>query len=180
MVAILLADGFEEVEAVTPADFLRRAGLEVRLVGVTGRTVTGGHGITVAADMGLEDLREEPDAVIVPGGGRGAENLAASAGSLDLIRRTHAAGRIVAAICAAPAVVLRKAGVIAGRRVTCYPGLENTLAGATFSEDRVVVDGNVVTSRAPGTAAEFALKLVELLAGKDKADAIRTGTLERQ
>lgn len=179
MVAILLADGFEEIEAITPADFLRRAGVEVRLVGVTGREVTGGHGITVSTDMRLEELREEPEAVIVPGGGRGAENLAASAGSLDLIRRLHGAGKIVAAICAAPAVVLRRAGVIAGRRVTCYPGFEDTLAGSTFSEERVVVDGNVVTSRAPGTAAEFALKLVELLAGKDKAETIRAGTLER-
>lgn len=179
MVAILLADGFEEIEAITPADFLRRAGLEVRLVGVTGRNVTGGHGITVSADVTLEDLGEEPDAVVVPGGGRGAENLAASALSLELIRRLHAAGKIVAAICAAPAVVLRKAGVIAGRRVTCYPGFENTLTGSTFSEERVVVDGNVVTSRAPGTAAEFALKLVELLAGKEKAESMRSGTLER-
>ena len=179
MVAILLADGFEETEAVVPADYLRRAGLEVKLVGVTGRTVTGGHGIAVQADLSLGELRDSPEAVVVPGGGKGAENIAASRESLALIRRVHADGRIVAAICAAPAVVLHTAGVLAGRRVTCYPGLERSLTGATFSEDRVVVDGNIVTSRGPGTAAEFALELAKLLAGKAKADSIRAATLER-
>ncbi len=178
-IAILLADGFEEVEAVTPADFLRRAGLDVKLVGVTGKTVTGGHGITVGADMLLEDLREEPEVLVLPGGARGAENLAASSRTRELIRSMHARGKLIGAICAAPAVVLQPTGILAGRRVTCYPGFEKDLRGCTFSEERVVVDGTIVTSRSPGTAAEFSLKLVELLAGPEKAESIHAGTLQR-
>ncbi len=178
MVAILLADGFEEVEAITPADFLRRAGLDVRLVGITGRQVRGGHDITVTADTVLAELTQEPDALIVPGGGKGAENLAASTATLELIRAMHAKGKLIAAICAAPAVVLHKAGVLAGRRVTCYPGLETRLTGCSFSEERVVADGNIITSRGAGTSAEFSLKIVERLAGEAKAREIHRGTLQ--
>ena len=179
MIAILLAEGFEEVEAVTPADFLRRAGLDVRLVGIAGRQVKGGHDITVAADTTLAELTAEPDVLIVPGGGKGADNLAASRPVMDLIRSMHAKGKLIAAICAAPAVVLHKAGVLAGRRVTCYPGLEKKLTGCTFSEERVVVDGNIITSRGAGTSAEFALAVVERLAGEAKASEIHRGTLQR-
>lgn len=178
MVAILLADGFEEVEAITPADFLRRAGLDVRLVGLTGRQVRGGHDIVVSADTTLAELTQDLDALIIPGGGKGAENIAASPPALDLIRKTHGSGKLVAAICAAPAVVLHKAGILAGRRVTCFPGLESRLTGCTFSEERVVVDGPVLTSRAAGTSAEFSLAVIELLVGKVKAEEIRVGTLQ--
>ncbi len=179
MYALLLAPGFEEVEAVTPADFLRRAGVEVRLVGVGGRLVEGNHGIALQADTTLEELAEEPEGVILPGGMPGAANLAASAGVLSLIRRLHAQGRLVAAICAAPAVVLEPAGVLAGKRATCFPGFEERLTTARFSEGRVVVDGNVVTSRAAGTAAEFAEKLIELIAGRAKALEVHRRTLQR-
>jgi 4-methyl-5(b-hydroxyethyl)-thiazole monophosphate biosynthesis len=109
----------------------------------------------------------------------GAANLAASPEVLSLIRRLHAQGRLVAAICAAPAVVLEPAGVLAGRRATCFPGFEDRLATARFSAGRVVVDGNVVTSRAAGTAAEFAEKLVELIAGRAKALEVHRRTLLR-
>jgi 4-methyl-5(b-hydroxyethyl)-thiazole monophosphate biosynthesis len=181
MYALLLAPGFEEVEAVTPADFLRRAGVEVRLVGVGGRLVAGNHGIVLQADTTLEEMAaaEEPEGVILPGGMPGAANLAASPEVLSLIRRLHAQGRLVAAICAAPAVVLEPAGVLAGRRATCFPGFEDRLATARFSAGRVVVDGNVVTSRAAGTAAEFAEKLVELIAGRAKALEVHRRTLLR-
>jgi 4-methyl-5(b-hydroxyethyl)-thiazole monophosphate biosynthesis len=179
MVAVLLADGFEEVEAITPADFLRRAGVDVRLVGLGARRVTGGHGIVVHAELTLPELSPDPDVLVVPGGGKGAENIAASEAALELVRRLNARGKIVAAICAAPAVVLQKAGVLAGRRVTCYPGFEKQLEGCTFVDERVVVDGNIVTSRAPGTAAEFALALIEILAGREKAASIRSGTLQK-
>jgi 4-methyl-5(b-hydroxyethyl)-thiazole monophosphate biosynthesis len=179
MYALLLAPGFEEVEAVTPADFLRRAGVEVRLVGIGGRLIEGSHGIRLQADAAVEELAEEPDGVIVPGGMPGATNVAASAPAMDLIRRTHARGGLVAAICAAPAVVLEPAGVLAGKRATCSPGFEQQLTTARFSRNRVVVDGNVVTSRGPGTAAEFAIKLVELIAGREKALEIHRRTLQR-
>jgi 4-methyl-5(b-hydroxyethyl)-thiazole monophosphate biosynthesis len=179
MYALLLAPGFEEVEAVTPADFLRRAGVEVRLVGIGGRLVEGGHGIRLEADTAVEELTEEPDGVIVPGGMPGAANIAASAAAMDLIRRTHARGRLVAAICAAPAVVLEPAGVLAGKRATCFPGFEERFTSARFSRNRVVVDGNVVTSRGPGTAAEFSIKLIELIAGRPKALEVHRRTLQR-
>ncbi len=179
MIALLLADGFEEVEAITPADFLRRAGVEVRLVGIGGSVVTGGHGIAVTADTTIDEISEIPDGIIVPGGMPGAENVAASEKALELIRNTFDAGKLVAAICAAPAVVLQKAGVLTGRKVTCYPGFESRLDGCDFSAERVVIDGNLITSRGPGTAAEFAVKLVETLVGAEAASDIHRKTLQK-
>jgi len=179
MYALLLAPGFEEVEAVTPADFLRRAGIDVRLVGVGGRLVEGSHGIRLEADLTLEELAEEPEGVILPGGMPGAANLAASPAAVELIRRVHSQGRLVAAICAAPAVVLEPAGVLAGKRATCFPGFEERFTTARFSASRVVVDGNLITSRGPGTAAEFAVKLIEHIAGREKAQEVHRRTLQR-
>lgn len=179
MYALLLAPGFEEVEAVTLADFLRRAGVEVRLVGIGGRLIEGSHNLRLQADLTIEELSEEPEGVIVPGGMPGAANLAASQQALALIRRAHERGRLVAAICAAPAVVLEPAGVLAGRRATCFPGFEDRMQSARFSQNRVVVDGNVVTSRGPGTAAEFSVKLIELIAGREKAREVHRRTLQR-
>jgi 4-methyl-5(b-hydroxyethyl)-thiazole monophosphate biosynthesis len=179
MYALLLAPGFEEVEAVTPADFLRRAGIDVQLIGVGGRLIEGSHGIRLQADSTLEELAQEPEGVILPGGMPGAANLASSPAVLELIRRTHAAGRLVAAICAAPAVVLEPAGVLAGKRATCFPGFEERFASARFNAGRVVVDGNVVTSRGPGTAAEFSEKLIELIAGRARSLEVHRRTLQR-
>lgn len=179
MYALLLAPGFEEVEAVTPADFLRRAGVEVRLVGIGGRLIEGGHGISVQADLEIGELPAEVEGVIVPGGMPGAANIAASPAAMALIRRLHEQGRLVAAICAAPAVVLEPAGVLKGRRVTGFPGTEGDIMSARFVQNRVVVDGNLVTSRGPGTAAEFALKLIELIAGREKALEVHRRTLQK-
>ena len=179
MYALLLAPGFEEVEAVTPADFLRRAGIDVRLVGVGGRLVEGNHGLRLEADTTLEQLAEEPEGVILPGGMPGAANLAASPAVIELILRLHSAGRLVAAICAAPAVVLEPAGVLAGKRATCFPGFEERFTTARFSAGRVVVDGNLITSRGPGTAAEFSEKLIETIAGRAKALEVHRRTLQR-
>jgi 4-methyl-5(b-hydroxyethyl)-thiazole monophosphate biosynthesis len=193
---LLLAEGFEEVEAVTPADFLRRAGIDVRLVGVTGKIVAGNHGIRITADTTLEELG--PDAwrprrlealssggvdiegVIVPGGMPGAANIAASEAAVALIRRLFSQGKLVAAICAAPAVVLTAAGIVGGRRVTCFPGFEERFdgTGAHFAEDRVVEDGNLITSRGAGTAAEFAIRIIERIAGQDEALEVHRRTLQ--
>jgi protein deglycase len=167
---VLLADGFEEVEAVTPVDYLRRAGIEVKIVGVTGKTVSGSHGIKIESDLGSEGLGRDYDCIIVPGGGRGADNLAASPSALYLIKRHFATGKLVAAICAAPAVVLHSAcGILKGRRFTGYPGSETKVVGAEFSEDRVVVDGNLITSRGAGTAGEFSAAIVAALVGEGAA-----------
>jgi 4-methyl-5(b-hydroxyethyl)-thiazole monophosphate biosynthesis len=176
-VLVPLAQGFEEVEAVTPIDYLRRSGLEVvtAAVGET-RLVTGSHGISVQADATLAELTAKAgdvsrlcrslDAVLLPGGMPGAANLAASAGVSALLGAMARDGRIVAAICASPAVVLAPLGLLEGRRFTCYPGMEQDLTGGHWSEDRVVIDGNLITSRGAGTAAAFAVALIGRLLGE--------------
>lgn len=178
-IALLLAEGFEEVEAVTPADFLDRAGIKVIITGVSGKTIKGAHGITITADYTLAELPKDIDGVIIPGGMPGSANVASSDPAISLIKNVNREGKLIAAICAAPALVLEKAGVIAGKKATCYPGYEKKFTRTTFSNERVVVDGNVVTSRAPGTAAEFALTLVEILAGKEAAEKIFNATLQK-
>ena len=174
---ILLANGFEEIEAMTPADVLRRAGVEVTLVGVGGQLLTGAHGIAVQVDAVLDaphlaDFvagKTVVDALILPGGGPGADNLAASEMVPALIRHQADAGRLTAAICASPAVVLaRAANVLNGRQATCFPGCEKFFSKNTvFKSDRVVRDGNILTSRSPGTAMEFSLELVRILVGDE-------------
>jgi protein deglycase len=174
---VLLADGFEEVEAITPIDYLRRAKVEVTIIGVTGKLVPGSHGIKVEADSGPEALDADYDCVVVPGG-RGADNLAADPAVVLFIKRHFAAGALVAAICAAPAVVLHGAcGILAGRRFTCYPGLEAKVGGARFSEDRVVVDGKLITSRGAGTAGEFSAAIIRELVGEAEAAEIAAKVL---
>ncbi|MDC7219154.1 MAG: DJ-1/PfpI family protein [Spirochaetales bacterium] len=177
-IALLLADGFEEVEAITPADFLRRAGVEVILCGVYGPSVTGSHDITIEADLTLDELPDDLDGVVIPGGMPGAANIAESEEALKLIKRIHNDSELVGAICAAPAVVLGSAGILEGREFTCYPGFEKEVSGARFSEARVVRDSNLITSRGPGTAAEFSLALVEYLVSKEKAKELALATLQ--
>ena len=179
MIALLLAPGFEEVEAITPADFLRRAGIDVKLVALQGTEVEGAHGISVKADLALDQLPRDPNGLILPGGMPGAENLANSGRVIELIRRQNKAGKMIAAICASPAVVLTKADVLAGKRVTCYPGFEERFSDCSFVDQRVVVDGNLITSRGPGTAAEFSVKLIEILKGKGLAQEIHRSTLQK-
>jgi 4-methyl-5(b-hydroxyethyl)-thiazole monophosphate biosynthesis len=175
---VLLADGFEEVEAVTPIDYLRRAGVDVKTIGVTGKTVASARGIRMEADLGAEGFSKDFDCVVVPGGGRGAGNLAASPRVSFLIKRHFEAGKLVAAICAAPAVVLHgSCGILAGRRFTCFPGLEAKVPDASFSEERVVADGNLITSRAAGTAGEFARAIVAKLVGEEAAAKLATEVL---
>jgi protein deglycase len=170
---LLLAEGFEEVEAVTPIDYLRRAGVELRVIGLTGKLVTGSHGIKIEADSGSEALGKDYDCIVVPGGSRGADNIAASPSAVYLIKRHFASGKIVAAICAAPVVVLHAScGILEGRRFTCFPGLETEVAGAVFSGERVVVDGRLITSRGAGTAGEFAVAIVRELIGPEEADEL--------
>jgi protein deglycase len=181
-VAVLLADGFEEVEAITPIDFLRRAEVEVIAVGVTGASVTGGHGIVVGSDVEMDQANDQfatsLDGVVVPGGTAGAENIAGSEKAMTLIRHCLDSGKLVAAICAAPGVVLGGNGLLEGRRFTCYPGFESRAQNGRFSEDRVVVDGNLITSRGPGTAAEFSLAVIDYLVGEETASNLRRGTLQ--
>ncbi len=175
---VLLADGFEEVEAVTAIDFLRRADVETVIVGVTGIDVEGGHAIRVRANCRIDAVPQELDAVVIPGGAGGAANIASSAPAMELIRRADGQGRLVAAICAAPGLVLGAHDLIGTRTFTCYPGFESHVTSGSFVEDRVVVDGNLITSRGPGTAAEFALAVVRYLAGADAAADLHERTLQ--
>jgi 4-methyl-5(b-hydroxyethyl)-thiazole monophosphate biosynthesis len=175
---VVLADGFEEIEAITQIDVLRRAGVDVTVAGLSEGMTKGAHGVGVATDMSLDKLDFEPDLVVLPGGMPGSERLGQSKPVVDLLEKQHAAGRMIGAICAAPAYAPVAAGILDGKKATCYPSFESRFTDATTHvEDRVVADGNVVTSRGPGTALEFALALVDQLVGKAKGDELRAGML---
>lgn len=164
-VLVPLAEGFEELEAVTIVDILRRAGIEVVVASLAGSPVTGSHGLRIAADTPLAALAEQDfDMIALPGGMPGAEHLKKDARIADLIRRHRVKGRPVAAICAAP-MVLAAAGALDGRRATSYPGFLADAKHTTVVADAVVADDGVITSRGPGTALDFALALVAELAG---------------
>ena len=164
---IVLADGFEEIEAVSVIDVLRRAAVEVIIAGLKNKVVNGAHGIKVTADIKLKDYRRIPDAIILPGGMPGATNLAGSKKVIALVKRCFSKGKIVASICASPAFVLLAAGILNKRKVTCYPGCEKRFKRDTVYLKRpVVVDNNIITSQGPGTAIDFAFAIVEHLVGK--------------
>ncbi len=183
MVLLFLAEGFEEIEALTPADILRRAGFDVKTAAVGGsRTVVGSHGIPVIADVLAEDAlayldaEDALEAVILPGGMPGAKNLDAD-GTVDKIVRFAAEkGILLAAICAAP-LVLGRRGLLAGRRATCYPGFENELSGALVTGARTATDGHFVTGCGMGAAVEFALALLSTMKGEEAAQRMRASIL---
>lgn len=173
-VLVPLAEGFEELEAVTIIDILRRAGIEVVVASLAGGPVTGSHGICIAADLPLAELAEQEfDLIALPGGMPGALHLRQDPRIADLLRRQRAAGRPVAAICAAP-MVLASAGLLDGRRATSYPGFLQDAQRTTVVGDAVVADDGVITSRGPGTALDFALALVGELAGAASRAAIES------
>ena len=175
---VILAEGFEGIEAVTPIDILRRAGIDVTVAGLGSNTVKGARGIVITADKQLDGKDTGYDACILPGGLPGATNLASSDIVNDIIKTMASDGKTVAAICASPTVVLSPAGVLSGRAATCYPGIEDGFApDVTRKTDPVVADGNIITSRGPATALLFSLAIVEDLCGKDTADKIRKATL---
>ena len=165
MIALLLADGFEEIEALTPLDCLRRVGVDVETVGITGASATGGHGITVKCDKELSEVDvADYDAVILPGGLLGTENIDKSPITDPLLESVMKKGGHIAAICAAP-TVLGKRGLLRGKRAICYPGMENMLEGAIVVNDGVVTDGDITTARGMGVALPFAMELVKIFAG---------------
>jgi 4-methyl-5(b-hydroxyethyl)-thiazole monophosphate biosynthesis len=176
-VVVLFADGFEEIEAVTIVDVLRRAEIEVLMTGIAGDSVTGANGITVAMDREICDISiDAVDALVLPGGIPGSNNLADSAAVRELVQAATAAGKHVGAICAAP-IVLGAADLAAGRQVTCYPGFEGQVTGATCTGARVQIDGKLITGKGPGAALEFALALVAEFGQPDTAAALREGML---
>lgn len=168
-VLVPLADGFEEIEAVTLIDLLRRAGIQVTTAGVQGAIAHGAHGIAVAADVTLDDVLEQKyDMLALPGGEPGATTLRDDAHVQALIKRFAAEQKPIGAICAAPKA-LAAAGLLDGRRATSYPGYLDTepAPGMTFIAQPVVIDGRIITSRGPGTAMDFGLAIVEQLLGPD-------------
>jgi protein deglycase len=160
---LLLADGFEEIEAVTPADVLRRLGYEVVLAGLETELVRGSHNIVFKADAKFADLKiEDFDALFLPGGMPGAENLRGSDLVMEAIKKMEAKGGIVSAICAAP-IALGRAGVIQGRKVTAYPGYNSRLEGASYTGNRTERDGHILTGKGPGASFDFAIELAAAL-----------------
>lgn len=170
MIYLFLADGFETVEALCPLDLLRRAGADVKTVGVTGKTVTSRQGVTVETDLTCDAISpaDAPEMLILPGGLPGADNLDASEAVNEMILDGAERGAFLAAICAAP-YILGKRGLLKGKRATCYPDdtFVGQLVGAEYIDAGVVRDGNFITGRAMGSSTEFALELVDALFGAE-------------
>jgi 4-methyl-5(b-hydroxyethyl)-thiazole monophosphate biosynthesis len=175
---ILLANGYEEIEALTVVDYLRRAEISIDLVSITGNLETiSAHQVHILADKLIEDIElEEYDAVITPGGIPGSTNLAENDKVTALLQSFYQGNKLVASICASP-LALEAAGLAEKVKGTCYPGFEGQIHFKEFSEERVVKDGNVITSRGPATTSYFALAIIEELAGKETAEKVKNGTL---
>lgn len=173
MVYLLLGTGFEETEAIAPLDLLRRAGISVRTVGLSGTVVTGSHGIPVTADLPLEALDpEDAEMIILPGGLGGVASIRACPEALAAIRRVWQRGQFVAAICAGP-TVLADLGITHGRRATCYPGCEQQMGDADMIPDAACVrDDRLITGTSAGCAISFGLALISALLGQEEADRI--------
>ena len=170
---LFFATGFEEVEALTVVDILRRGGVDCKTVSVTGDyDVTSSHAVTIRADLLFEEQSlEDGDMLILPGGIPGTPNLKAHAGLDKLIRQYHEAGKYLAAVCAAPTVYGEK-GLLQGRKATCFPGMESGLVGAEHREDKVVCDGQFITSRGMGNCIDFGLTLLAKLTDEANAQTI--------
>ena len=173
MVYVLLGTGFEEMEAIAPIDLMRRAGIDVKTVGVTGKTVYGSHGIGVEADILPEEMDlDAMEMIVLPGGLGGVASARASKPALDALRYGWEQGRFVAAICAGP-TVLADLGITDGRNATCYPGCEGQMGSANMQPGAAAVrDGKLITGTSAGCAIPFALELIRALRGEEKAQTI--------
>lgn len=165
MVYVLLATGFEEIEAVAPVDLMRRAKIDVQFVGLGGEIIRGRSGIELRADIRIEEIRlEEMEMLVIPGGG-GVEHIGADASAVNAIQYAYAHQKYIAAICAAP-TLLGKLGMLVGVKAVCYPGMEGGMTGARWAGDvKIVRDGRFIFGQAPGSAIDFGLKLIEVLKG---------------
>ena len=172
-IGIFMADGCEEIEGLTVVDIVRRAGIDITTISISDKKeVAGAHGITFLADVKKDEVDFSTlDGIVLPGGMPGTINLGADETVDKVIREFAAGGKLVAAICAAPSV-LGQAGLLNGKHATSYPGFEPKLTGAVTSEDPVVQDGNVITSRGMGTAIAFALEIVSYFTDKKTADKL--------
>ena len=173
MVYMLLGTGFEETEAIAPLDLLRRAGVEIKTVGINGKMIYGSHKIGVEADMELKDLDiADLEMVILPGGLGGVASIRASQEAMDVVRWAYENGKYTAAICAGP-TVLSDLGICDGKNATCYPGCENGMGKAIMARNAAaVIDGKVITGTSAGCAVPFGLALIAALKGQAEADRI--------
>ena len=173
MVYIILGKGFEETEAVAPCDVLRRARIPVQFAGIGGKRVAGAHDIVIEADITVEEINlEEMDMIVLPGGMGGVESIEASPAAMNAVKYALENDRFVAAICAAP-TILGKRSLLDGKHAVCYPGMEQYMGSAIMHPDEeAVVDGKIITGRAPGAAIEFGLRLAGLLPNEFDPDTI--------
>lgn len=179
MVYEFLADGFEDIEALAPVDILRRGGVEVKTVSITGSEyVNSAHGVTVKADVVFEDAGsfDEAELLLLPGGMPGSLNLKNHDGVKKVISEHHAKGKYIGAICAAP-IVLGALGLLKGRKATCYPGFEKYLDGADYTADVFTVDGNIITGKGPAASLPYAYRLLSLFRTPDEVKAIEDGMM---
>ena len=178
-VLVALAPGFEEIETITVVDILRRAGGRVFLAATEEGPIEGSRGVSVLPDILIDQVDDNDfDLVVLPGGQPGTNNLQNNETVKTIIQNMHRSHKTIAAICAAP-TILQSAGILKNTAATSHPSVRNQLNDVSYSEERVVVDGNIVTSRSPGTALEFALKLVEILFGKDRMNTVNQGVMAR-
>lgn len=172
MIYVFLAQGFEETEAITPIDMLRRCGKEVITVGVTGKVVTGSHNISVTCDITIDETSADGlEMIVLPGGMPGTKNLAASARVAELIKHCIQNDILIGAICAAPSI-LGEMGLLEGRKAVCYPGFEAALKGAEVLQIPAVRDGKIITARGAGAALEFSYELISALIDKNTAEKL--------
>lgn len=178
-VIVFLADGFEEVEALTVVDYLRRMDIVVDTVSISNEEkVKGAHDIIVLADKKIDEVNDLNlyDGVIIPGGLPGSTNLRDNDKVIDIVKKMNESNKLTAAICAGP-IVLERAGIIKGKKVTSYPGFGQELKDSIYEEDSVVRDGSIITARGPALAVDFALEIVRYFLGDDKAEELKKGIL---
>ena len=179
MVYIFLADGFEEIEALTQIDYLRRAGIDIISVGIGGERIKGAHGIEVTADITEDEMTDNDlEMIILPGGLGGVDGIKSRKSAVEMIRRCAENDVYIAAICAAP-TILAQMGLLEGRRAVCYPSMSDELDGCLACSDRVAIDGKFITSIAAGASEEFSFVLIEVLLGKASAEKVRAGIYAR-
>lgn len=174
MIYMFCADGVEEIEALAVVDVLRRADIELKTVGIPGKTVSGPHNITFYTDMTIDEFvskERTAEAVILPGGGVGTKTLTDNKTVCDFVKKTAAEGGLLCAICAAPSV-LGRLGLLQGLKATCYPGFEKYLYGASVTPEKVVCDGNIITAKGMGCAIQFGLQIINVLKGEKLSDNI--------
>jgi len=176
-ILIPFADGFEEIEAITCVDVLSRADINVITASLKENVVRGAHRIEIVTDLFIDNINtSELDGIVLPGGMPGSINLQNSNEIIKIVKELYQNNKLIAAICAAP-LVLEEAGIITNRNITCYPGIEEELKSANYLEDRVVVDGNIITGKGPGAALEFAVKVVEYLLGENRAEMLKNSMI---